>query len=670
VWDEDFARIRAGGLQVVRSFTFWNWMEPEPGVIQLDDIDLFFDTAARHDLYVWLDLPLATHGSCPEWLLREHPDIRVVDHCDRPAARRGSAAVPQGGMIHCYDHPLWRELAGRLLRHVVARYRERPNLLIWGLWDGICPAHLSARVEMSCYCENTLRRYHRWLQDEFTLDELNRHVQRRYPSWDAVEAPRSDHMVVEMLLLRRFHRENLADHLAWMVAETRALDPHHEVRAHGAGTPRPWDEICARGVDSWGMSMSSNNLLTGGDEGALIDRAFICDLSRCLGAEGRWWNEEIYAGMARGGVTWKKQSDPRELTTLLWISLANGAAGTMFWQYRPEYLSFESPGYNLVALDGEPTLRWHAVVEAAARVRTLKDHLPLQCPQAEVAIVFHPESQELFGLNDETQRFNADLRGVYRTLWRLGVPVDLCTPNQNWSGYRLLFLPNAALMTPELRARIERTLDEQPETRIVAEGSFGLYSADGQSSYSPPEGLAERLGVRVADFDAVTQADIAAGRNLLRTAHGEHGLSTPCGYAVLEGLGETEEVAHLADRCVGVRTADGRFTWLGLSLSAGFGDTGQIDIVKGLVEDAGIRRPVRVEGDRLVPVVRQSRQGGSLLFLFNLESRPSRACVYLSWICQEARDMTADRDLAVTDGALDLDVGPWETAVIHCAGAP
>ena len=30
------------------------------------------------------------------------------------------------------------------------------------------------------------------------------------------------------------------------------------------------------------------------------------DWSRSAGRNGRWWNEEIYAGMSRGGVTWKK----------------------------------------------------------------------------------------------------------------------------------------------------------------------------------------------------------------------------------------------------------------------------------------------------------------------------------------------------------------------------
>ena len=54
LWDEDFARIRASGMHVVRSFSFWNWMEPAPGSYQLDDFDLLFDLAEKHHLFVWL----------------------------------------------------------------------------------------------------------------------------------------------------------------------------------------------------------------------------------------------------------------------------------------------------------------------------------------------------------------------------------------------------------------------------------------------------------------------------------------------------------------------------------------------------------------------------------------------------------------------------------------
>ena len=53
-WDKDFARLRAAGFQVVRSHSYWNWMEPRPGIYELDDFDRLFDLAEQHGLFVWL----------------------------------------------------------------------------------------------------------------------------------------------------------------------------------------------------------------------------------------------------------------------------------------------------------------------------------------------------------------------------------------------------------------------------------------------------------------------------------------------------------------------------------------------------------------------------------------------------------------------------------------
>ena len=666
-WDEDFARLSASGFRVVRSFTYWNWMEPRPGIYELDDFDYMFDLAEKHGLSVWLDIVLGTHGACPEWLTREHPDMRVVNHRGQRAEPDAGPAYPQGAMIHCYDHPAWREYGGGLLRHVAHRYKDRPSLLIWGLWDGANLASVWHRDGdgYPCYCENTMAKYKEWLRERFTLDTLNTRFSRRYRRWEDVEPPRSDQNVVEMLLYREFHYENLANHLQWMVDEVEEIDPHHEVRSHGGWSPRPWDERCARIVDSWGMSMSSNNLLTSDDPYQIADRAFSFDWSRSAGRNGRWWNEEIYAGMSRGGVTWKKQSDPRELTTLLWMTLACGAAGTMFWQYRPEYLSFESPGYNLVALDGEPTSRFDAAAGAIAQIEGLAEHLPLECPRADVGIVYHPESQELFSYNDESDRFLADLRGVYRTLWSHGIPAEVITPRMDWSGYRLLFLPNVTLMNAETQERIEQTLQESPETHFVAEGSFGMYSADGQSSYRPPERFTDRFSVRVADFSAVTPHDIECGRNIVETTYGQATIQTPCGYAILEPYNDTQSIASLGGDTVAVQTGDRRCTWFGFTLSAGFGDVGQPDLVLGLADEFGVHPAVSVEGDRVVPIVRKSRRGGRLLFAFNLEPRQAHVTLRTKWKTSHAHDLLAHRDVPITDDAFQITVEPWEVAVIH-----
>ena len=175
VWDADFARIRAAGLNIVRSFPYWQWFEPSPGVYEMDDIDLLFDTAHKHGLYVWLDVPTATHGAGPDWLLREYPDMRVINYLNEPVVQDAHPAYAQGAQVHCFDHPAFRDLAGDFLRHAINRYKDRPNLLIWGIWDGpnLSSAWAAQGGGFPCYCTHTLAKYKAWLRAQFTLDELN-----------------------------------------------------------------------------------------------------------------------------------------------------------------------------------------------------------------------------------------------------------------------------------------------------------------------------------------------------------------------------------------------------------------------------------------------------------------------------------------------------------------
>ena len=519
-WDRDFAAIRAAGMRIVRTFSYWNWMEPAPGSFELDDFDRFFELAARHDLLVWFDLTLATHGACPDWLLREHPDIRQVRPDGTPLHPDSTNAMPQGRMIHCYDHPKWREYGERLLRTVVGRYRDHESLLIWGVWDGASFPTTDGPV-CPCYCASTLDRYAEWLKRRYTLDELNERLHRRYRCWEDVAPPRSSRNVVEMLLYRQFHVENLAEALRWQVQVIRELDARHELRAHGANMPRLFDEACAREVDSWGMSMPSNELLAGPDPLRIAERCFSFDWSRSIGRGGRWWNEEIYAGMSPAGVTWKPQSHPTEVTSLLWLSLIHGAAGAMFWQYTPEYLSFEAPGYSLTAPDRAPTGRLQAVRRALADIERIAGHLPLQVPRADVAILYDGPSAEIFLYNGEQQSYLDGLLGLYRTLWAHGIPADVITSGHDWSPYRVVWLPNTALLEAATVDRIAGAVAQESGPCVVADGNLGSYAESGRFSYAPPEGLSELLGVRVADYDRFTPG--RAGDGLLSGGFGHSG---------------------------------------------------------------------------------------------------------------------------------------------------
>ena len=660
-WDEDFAAIRAAGMRIVRTFSYWNWLEPAPGRFELDDFDRFFELAARHDLSVWFDLTLATHGACPDWLLREHPDIRQVRPDGRPLHPASSNATPQGKMIHCYDHPKWREYGERLLRTVVGRYRDHEALLIWGVWDGASFPVTDGQVS-PCYCASTLAKYSAWLQSRYSLAALNERLHRRYRCWEDVAPARSSRNVPEMLLYRQFHVENLAETLRWQVQVVREVDDRHELRSHGANWPRVFDEACAVEVDSWGMSMPSNELLTGADPYRIADRCLSFDWSRSIGRGGRWWNEEIYAGMSPAGVTWKTQSHPAEVTTLLWLSLAHGAAGAMFWQYTPEYLSFEAPGYSLTAPDRAPTARLRAVTEAIADIERLEEHLPLTVPRAEVAIVYSGNSDELFLYGGEQKRYLDDLLGIYRTLWAHGIPVDVITPQQDWSPYRLVWLPNAALLEAATVEAIVAAVGRQSGPSVVADGNLGSYAESGRFSYAPPEGLAEVLGVRVADYDRFTPG--RAGDGLLSSRFGHLVVPGPADYATLEPRGGSRVLARLDGAVVGVERADRRLAWISLSLATAFGGTAPAALVLLLLASHGVRAPVTVDGDPVVALQRRSRTGRRLLFAFNLLLHPAAARLEPKEPITGAVDLLADTEIAVSDGGFDLAFSPGSVRVL------
>ena len=654
-WEEDFAAIARAGFHMIRTFSFWNWMEPEPGVYQLDDFDRFFDLAAQNGLEVVFDLTLATHGACPEWMLRKHPDIRLVASDGRVAERSASSGAPQGSMIHCYDHPKWKEYGARLIETLVTRYREAPALGVWSVWDGCGPVH--------CYCENTMAAYRTWLRGRFTLEELNERLYRRYRSWEDVQPPRSSQAIVEMLLFKHFQHENLVEKLRWQVELVNRLDGKHEVHAHGTHFPRPWEEACGREVDSWGFACRSNELLTGGDPYSLADQFFWARWSRSVGKGGRWWYDEIYSSM----IPFERRTEPEELQALLWMTVAEGGAVAQFWQYRPEYMTFEAPGLNLVGLNGLPTPRLTAVSHTIREIESLGEHLPLKIPAAEVAIVYHNWSDEVMGFNQSPEIYLAGMTRLHRALWEHNIPVDVITAAVDWAPYRLICLPNATLLDGQLIQRISGLLKNGRDTCFLADGLLGLHAGDGRFSYDPPEGLSQLLGVRALDYARLTEREIQQGRATLSTHLGEFPITGPCSYATLQPFGGTSAFARLGEEVVGVRSEDHRFTWISLSLTTGLAGDALRDLLIPFVMSCGVSLPVQTRGDKVIVQCRQSALGGWLLFVFNVEARSATVEVVPAFEFSTVTELLSGRSAPVANSAFSLEVKPRSVSVAYCA---
>ena len=661
-WDGDFARIRAAGMRIVRSFTFWNWLEPQSGQFEFDDFDRFFDLAQNHDLKVWIDITIATHGTCPEWMLRMHPDMRVLWFDGQVQQDTAGDFAPQGVMVHNYDHPKWREYAERFIRALVGRYKDHPSLLIWGTCDGVnLSAAWAGGGGYPPYNDYTIEKYLNWLKGRFTLDQLNERLLRRYRSWDDVQPPRSNSAPVDMSLYKQFHYENMADMLGWMADLIDRIDGQHEQRSHGARLPRPWDEMAGERVDGWGLSFPTSGILS--DPAGPANIYFGFDWSRAVGRRGRWWCEEIYAGPHGHGLlaASQKQSKPEELTTMLWLSLTAGAAGALFWQYRPEYMSFEAPGLNLTSFDGRPTARLEAVETAIREIDTLKEHLPLEIPPAEVAVGYSGPSHEILTYARVEGRFLDGLTGLYRTLWENSIPRNIVTPRMDWSQYKLVYLPNFAVLDATALKKLRLVLDRCPQTHVIAAGHFGSFSEKGHWSYRPPEGLDDVVPIRLVDFESLTSNDIRQGHNVLKTEYGEFAITNECEYAILDPQGNTKAIAWLNGEVVAVETPGRRLAWWGLPPERGLE---QHDLLQ-LIGSYGVQPPFSIKGDRVIAFRRLSRLGGSLIFLLNLGTKTAQSQIKPSWHVDHLIDLLSKKPVDRTDDGYSLDVPPRSVKVLY-----
>ena len=86
-----------------------------------------------------------------------------------------------------------------------------------------------------------------------------------------------------------------------------------------------------------------------------------------------------------------------------------------------------------------------------------------------------------------------------------------------------------------------------------------------------------------------------------------------------------------------------------------------------LLENAGIESWFTISGDRIVAFRRGSKQGGSLVFLLNVENRSAKTRVKPRWGISAADDLLQDRELRLEDGAFEVEMACGEVRVIHCA---
>ena len=658
-WRRDLRQIKALGFNTVRCWIDWASGEPAPGAYRLDTLDVLLSLAEEEGLKVVVQVYM---DSAPEWVGRQYPDSLFV-------SSNGQAIRPESSPGYCLDHPGVRQADLAFYEAVARRAGASPAFLGFDLWSEPHVINWANPTYIPnpefCFCRNTVARFREWLKKKYgTLDALNAAWYRRHASWDEVEPNRLSTILsyTDYIDWKQFIADKLGEDLRARYEAAKRGAPDRVATSHAAGvglfsSPHYWegqsdDWTMAAQVDYYGTSFYPKH-------SAFVDRdvewrGALLDFARSFGFAngGRgFWIGELQGGFGTIALNVSPTVTPEDLRIWTWSALARGAKAICTYAYYPMSTGYESGGFGLIRLDGTITERARV---AGGIARLVGEHsalfLAARPPRSEVAVVYNPlahfvggrqRAAAYAGPQGEVAGIERDsLLGVYRALFPTNVPLDFVhVDHLKASDLARVQAGRPAVPADDAgggrrRAARVRARGRRPRGR----GARGLERRAGARRGHDPRARPGRGGRCARDG----RADGREGQGGAAGRGGAAGARSPARCCRAAGTRSRSSRSRPGARVVarfasGAPAAvvsafgKGKSLMLGSYVSAGYVSQPEETTRRffdGLLDWAGVRRPVAVSGDAVeVRLLESGRE--HLAFVFNHAATPATTAVTL-----------------------------------------
>jgi beta-galactosidase len=586
------------GVNLVTVGVFsWGLLEPEPGRYEFGWLDRVLDLLAESGIFV--DLATAT-ASPPPWLAHRHPE-------SLPETREGVRLWPGGRQHYCPSSQAYRRAAAALVERLAERYRDHPALALWHV-NNEYGCHVAA-----CYCDRSAEHFREWLRARYgALDALNdawgtAFWSQHYGDWDEIHPPRAApawRNPSQELDWHRFCSDALLELFAMERGILERASPGVPITTNFMRFFKPSDYW------KWAaqVDFTADDLYPDpGDPAGALERAAAADLMRSLRGGAPW----LLMEQAPNAINSRHRNVPKppgQMRFGSYASLARGADGIMFFQWRASKAGAEKFHSGMVPHAGTATRTWREVTELGTELARLDDVVGTRVP-AEVAFVFDWESWWALEVPSKPSHdllLLDQLAAWYRPFWERNLAVDFVPPDGDLSRYRLVVVPNLYLVTDAAGENLGR-FAVGGGTLAVSFFSGIVDERDHIRLGGYPAPFREPLGIVVPEF-----RPHADGETVRATLDGAtYSCDLWSDWIELEGADVVAafEDGWLADRPAVTR--NGSAWYLGTQLEA----AGMDALVAKLVEASGVRPPL--DAPPGVEVVRREGDGRAFLFLLN-----------------------------------------------------
>ncbi len=426
-WSRDLDRMKACGIDVVRFGEFsWSWLEPSQGKFQRSAYDRYVKLCQQRDIRLILCTPTAT---LPPWLLKQHPDCRLVDADGHPCTSHRH--------FWCWNHRPSRAIAENTIRQLARHFRGHPSVQAWQIDN---EPNYAEQVTIYDFNPYAIADFRAWLRVKYddTLDALNRawytnFWSQRYGQWDEIGVYVPQRCNPNYWLdFARFRDLNLAEMIRWQVGLIQEEDPSAKV---GTNIPEVGCRMSffvgqdvfeqARQLDWVGTDLYAAS----GDRSAdLRSLGYSCDLMRSASGKAKFIIAETQAGPHQR--TWPQSFSPEcwktdYLRDSVRTYVEHGAKAVYFFLFRPTPGGQEMGMNGLTAPDGGESDRTRMVRNLADRKPDLLARQSRRLGRPLAVIHYSRDSIRFLGYwQDSLPLLDASYQGWHRLLDEAGYRVD------------------------------------------------------------------------------------------------------------------------------------------------------------------------------------------------------------------------------------------------------
>ncbi len=611
IWNEDMKLFKEAHVDTVTLNVFsWAMLQPSENEYDFSKLDSIMDKVEENGLKVIMTTSTAAE---PAWMVRKFPDTVKTDPDGKKRHFGGRQNI-------CPNSQTFRKYAPKLAGELAKRYMNRKSIVAW---------HISNEYCGYCYCENCTKKFRTWLKEKYgTIDAVNDAWNTSFWShtyfdfedivlpdflseefnFGGPQGPLKSNFQGMSLDYRRFMDDSFLECYDLEKEAIRQYTPSIPCTTNFMGGFNQFDYAkWAKEMDfiAWDNYPSFDQHES--------DTSFWHDLMRGI-KDGESFslieqtpgisNWHPYCALKRPGVMrlWSYQA------------IARGADTVLFFQMRRSVGACEKTHSALIDHVGTNETRvFKEMKELGEELDKLGEATLEGRSSAQAAMVFDFTNWWATGLSAGPSvdvNYLDEIHTWYKFFFDNNIPVDIVSPLDDISGYKLVMAPMLYLSSLEFADKI-RSFTKNGGNFVTS--YFSGYANENDKIYlgGYPAPWRDILGIWVEESDAL----IPERTNSFMYSGKRHECKIVCDLCHLEGavsLGEYEKDFYKGMPVVTANSfGDGRSYYVGTRSEDDFYQ----DFLGEICNGTGIL-PI-CDSPKDVEVTRRSNKNGTFMFFLN-----------------------------------------------------